>query len=121
MAPGNHESAGKRYSGRTRHGNKALGSALNQAAHAAAKSKDTYLAAQYHHLARRRGRKKAIVAVAHSILTICYYLIQRHEPYRELGGDYFDQRDPERTKQRLISKLERLGFQVTVQPLAQAA
>ena len=121
VAPGNHESAGKRYSGRTRHGNKALGSALNQAAHAAAKSKDTYLAAQYHHLARRRGRKKAIVAVAHSILTICYYLIQRHEPYRELGGDYFDQRDPERTKQRLISKLERLGFQVTVQPLAQAA
>lgn len=121
VAPGNHESAGKRYSGRKRNGNKALGSALNQAAHAAAKSKDTYLNAQYHRLARRRGRKKAIVAVAHSILTICYYLIQRHEPYRELGADFFDQRSPELTKQRLVNKLEHLGFQVTLQPLAQAA
>lgn len=116
LAPGNNESAGKRLSGKKRRGNKALGVALNQAAHAVAHMKNTYLSAQYHRLAGRRGQKKAIVAVAHSILVICYHLIKRKEPYRELGGDYFDKRRPEETAKRLMKRLEQLGFNVTVVP-----
>ena len=115
VAPGNNESAGKRRSGKTRNGNKPLGVALNQAAHAAAQTKNTYLSAQYHRLAGRRGKKKAIVAVAHSILVIAYHLIQRQEPYRELGGDYFDKRRPEATANRLVKRLEKLGYQVVIQ------
>jgi transposase len=115
VAPGNHESAGKRKSGRTRQGNKALTAALNQAAHGAAHTKNTYLSAQYHRLAARRGKKKAIVAVMHSILVIAYHVIRRNEPYRELGGNYFDQRRPEATAQHLVKRLEKLGFQVSLQ------
>jgi transposase len=111
VAPENNESAGKRRSGRTRKGNRSLGAALNQAAH----TKNTYLAAQYHRLAGRRGKKKAIVAVEHSILVIAYHLIQRHEPYHDLGGDYFDRRRPQLTAKRLVKCLEHLGFQVTLQ------
>jgi transposase len=115
VAPGNHESAGKRRSGKTRQGNKPLGVALNQAAHAASRTRHTYLSAQYHRLAGRRGKKKAIVAVAHSIVVIAYHLIQRKEPYRELGGDYFDKHRPEATATRLVKRLERLGYTVTLQ------
>jgi transposase len=115
VAPGNNESAGKRRSGKTRPGNKSLRAALNQAAHGAAHTKNTYLTAQYQRLAARRGKKKAIVAVMHSILVISYHLIQRNEPYRELGGDYFDKRKPEVTAKRLVKRLERLGFQVSLQ------
>jgi transposase len=92
-----------------------LGAALNQAAHAAAQTRNTYLAAQYHRLAARRGKKKAIVALMHSILVMSYHMIQRKEPYRELGGNYFDQRRPEVTAQRLVKRLEKLGFQVSLQ------
>jgi len=113
VAPGNNESAGKRYSGTTRHGNRALTVALVQAAHAAARSRKTYLSAQYHRLAGRRGKKRAIVAVAHSILIICYHIIQRKEPYRELGGEYFDQRRPEATAKRLLKRLQHLGYDVS--------
>lgn len=115
LAPGNNESAGKRLSGKTRRGNKALRAALNQAAHAAAHMKNTYLSAQYHRLAGRRGRKKAIVAVAHSILVIAYCIIQRKEPYRDLGGDYFDKRRPEVTAKHLMKRLEQLGYRVSVE------
>jgi len=115
VAPGNNESAGKRRSGKTRPGNKSLRAALNQAAHGATHTKNTYLTAQYQRLAARRGKKKAIVAVMHSILVISYHLIQRNEPYRELGGDYFDKRKPEVTAKRLVKRLERLGFQVSLQ------
>jgi transposase len=118
VAPGNNESAGKRRSGRRRKGNKALGAALNQAAHGAVHAKHTYLAAQYHRLAGRRGKKKAIVAVMHSILVIAYHVIQRQEPYRELGGNYFDQRRPEVTAKRLVKRLERLGYQVSLEQAA---
>jgi transposase len=115
VAPGNYESAGKRKSGRMRQGNKALKTALTQAAHAAARTKDTYLAAQAQHLTGRRGKKRAIMAVAHSILVIAYHLIQRQEPYRELGGNYFDELRPEATAKRLVKRLERLGYQVSLQ------
>jgi transposase len=122
VAPGNHESAGKRRSGKTRQGNKPLGAALTQAAQAASRTRGTYLSAQYHRLAGRRGKKKAIVAVAHSILVIAYHLIQRKEPYRDLGADYFDKRRPEATVKRLVKRLEQLGYQVALeQTLAPAA
>jgi transposase len=118
VAPGNNESAGKKRSGRTRQGNKPLGVALNQAAHAAAHTKDTYLSAQYHRLAGRRGKKRALVAVAHTILVISYLMIQRHVPYCDLGSDYFDRRRPETTAKRLVTRLEHLGYQVSLQQLS---
>jgi transposase len=115
VSPGNHESAGKRYSGKTTKGNHALSAALNQAAHAAARTKNTYLSAQYRRLAARRGKKVAIVALEHTLLVIGYHLILRKEPYQELGGDYFDKRRPEATAKRLIKRLERLGYAVSLQ------
>ena len=121
VAPGNNESAGKRHSGKTTKGNKALSSALNQAAHAASHVKNTYLSAQYRGLAARRGKKKAIVALEHSILVISYHLIKRKEPYQELGGDYFDKRRPEATAKRLVQRLEQLGYSVSLQQPALAA
>jgi transposase len=121
VAPGNHESAGKRRTGRTRKGNQALRQGLVQAAHAAAHTKNTYLAAQYHRLAARRGSKRAIVAVAHSMLVIAYCLLSRQEPYRELGGDYFDRLRPETTAKRLLRRLENLGYKITLQAPAQEA
>lgn len=116
VAPGNHESAGKRYSGKTTKGNKALSAGLNQAAHAAACTRNTYLSAQYRRLAARRGKKKAIVALEHTILVIAYHLIQRKVPYQELGGDYFDKRRPEATAKRLIWRIQQLGYSVSLQP-----
>ena len=118
VAPGNNESAGKKRTGRTRKGNKPLGVALNQAANAASHTKNTYLSAQYHRLAGRRGKKRAVVAVAHSILIIAYCILQRHVPYFELGSDYFDKRRPETTAKRLVSRLEHLGYQVSLQQLS---
>lgn len=115
VAPGNNESAGKRRSAKTKKGNKLLCAALNQAAHAAARSKNTYLSAQYRRLAARRGKKRAIVALEHSILVIAFHLILRKEPYRELGGNYFDNRRPHATAHRLVKRLEQLGFSVSLQ------
>ncbi len=115
VAPGNNESAGKRRSGKTRKGNRVLRSVLVQAAWAAVRTKGTYLAALYHRLAGRRGKKRAIVAVAHAILVIAYHIIQRKEPYQELGGDYFDKQNPEATAKRLVKRIEKLGYRVTLQ------
>ena len=122
VAPGNHESAGKRLSGRTTKGNQALATALTQAAWAASHTKSTYLSAQYHRLAGRRGRKRAIVAVAHSILIIAYHLIKNEETYQDLGNNYYDRRNTEATAKRLITRLEKLGFKVELDlPLPVAA
>ena len=121
VAPGNNESAGRRRSGKTRKGDRPLGVALNQAAHGAAHTKNTYLAAQYRRLAKRRGKKKAIMAVAHSILVIAYHLIQRKEPYRELGGDYFDKPRPEVATKQLVKRLEQLGYSVVLHPQTASA
>jgi transposase len=115
VAPGNHESAGKRTSGKTRQGNRFLRTVLVQAAHAAARTKGTYLGAQYRRLATRRGKKRAIMAVAHSMLVMAYHMIQRQEPYREAGADFFDRLQPEATARRLIKRLEQLGYHVTLQ------
>jgi transposase len=115
VAPGNHESAGKRTSGKTRQGNRFLRTVLVQAAHAAARTKGGYLSAQYRRLATRRGKKRAIMAVAHSMLVMAYHMIQRQEPYREAGADFFDRLQPEDTARRLVKRLEHLGYHVTLQ------
>ena len=123
MCPGNDESAGnKRRSGKTREGSKWLRSALTEAAYAAARSKGTYLAAHYARLKGRRGPKKAAVAVGHSILVICYYILQRGEPYQELGEHYLNRRRSEEAyRKRLVRQLERLGHKVVLEPLPQPA
>jgi transposase len=112
MCPGNNESAGKRYSGKTRKGSPWLQALLIQAAHVAAKKKDTYLAAQYRRLAARRGKKKAAVAVGHSILVMAYHILQRGTEYCELGPNYFDELERLAVKQRLVRRLEDLGYKV---------
>jgi transposase len=121
MCPGNQESAGKRKSGKTRKGNRYLRAALIQAAWAASHQKETYLAAQYKRLVKRMGKKKALVAVGHSILVIVYHVLQNRASYHELGGDYFDRRYAAKQRERLIRQLETLGLKVTVEELEQAA
>ncbi|MBF6614904.1 MAG: IS110 family transposase, partial [Chloroflexi bacterium] len=121
IAPGNNESAGKRRPGKTRQGDVWLKVGLVQAARGAIHTKGTYLAAQYRRLVTRRGDKRALVAVSHSILVIAYHVILRKEAYRELGADYFERRKPEATAKRLARQIERLGFQVTLAPVATAA
>jgi transposase len=118
LCPGNNESAGKRYSGRTRKGSPYLRQTLVEAAHGAARTKETYLSAQYRHIAVRRGRRRALVALAHTLLTIVYYVLKRQEPYRELGGNYFDERDRTAVERRLVRRLQKLGYNVTIQPTA---
>ena len=116
VCPGNDESAGKRRSGKTRKGNPYLRVALIEAANAAARTKNTYLRAQYEQIKRRRGHKKAIGAVAHSILIASYHILKDEVPYQDLGGDYFTRRaDPDKIAKRLIKQLERLGHTVTLQ------
>ena len=116
ICPGNNESAGKRRSGRPRKGNPYLRVALTECANAAVRTKNTYLRAQYEQIKRRRGHKKAIIAVAHSILIASYHILKDQIPYHDLGGDYFARRaDPDRIAKRLIAQLERLGHTVAVQ------
>lgn len=121
MCPGNNESAGKRISGRTRKGSPWLRQVLVEAAHGASHTKNSYLSAQYRRLAARRGRKKALIAVGHSILVMAYYVLVREEEYRELGGNYFDERERMAVERRLVRRLEKLGYQVSLQPATPAA
>jgi transposase len=116
MCPGNNESAGKQRSGKTRHGSPWLRALLVQAAHAAARKKGTYLAAQYRRIAARRGKSRAAVAVGHSILIIAYHLLQRGTDYEDLGPNYFDERDRQATQRRLVHRLEGLGYKVSLEP-----
>jgi len=121
QCPGNDQSAGRRRSGKTRKGSKWLDWALEEAAMAAIRTNDSYLAAQYARLRPRRGHKKALGAVKHSILCICWHMLSTGELYTDLGGDYFRKRDPERITKRLIAQLESLGHKVILEELAQAA
>jgi transposase len=121
MCPGNHQSAGRRKSGRTRKGSPWLRAALIEAAQAARRSKGTYLGAQYARLAARRGAKKAAVAVGHSILISVYHLLNRRSTYDDLGDTFFDRRDRERVERRLVDRLEALGFRVTLDTTGPAA
>ena len=121
MCPGNNESAGKRRSGRTTKGTVYLRTALVQAAWAATHTKGTYLAAQYQRLVKRKGKNRALVAVGHSILVIIYHVLSRRESYSELGGDYFDKRNVEAQRKRLVRQLESLGLKVTLEEVPVAA
>jgi transposase len=121
LCPGNNESAGKRRSGRTTKGSRWLRQALTQAAWAASHTKDTYLAAQFRRLAARRGKKRALVALGHTLLVIIYHLLRDGTTYRELGGDFLDRLEPDRLTRQLVRRLEKLGHQVVLQPKDDAA
>jgi transposase len=121
VCPGNDQSAGKRRSGKTTKGSKWLRGALIEAAKSAARTKDSYLSAQYARLRTRRGANRASVSVAHSILTATWHMLSTGEIYHDLGGDYFARRDPERTTRRLVAQLERLGHSVTLQTATSTA
>lgn len=112
--PGNHESAGKRKSGKTTKGSRWLRRALSEAAWGASKTKNTYLSAQYKRLAARRGNKRAIVAVGHSILTAAYYLLKHRVPYRDLGPDHFDKLNKNRLTRYFVRRLQDLGHTVVL-------
>jgi transposase len=114
VCPGNNESAGKRRSGRTRQGSKWLRGTLIEAARAAARTRNTYLNAQYQRIRARRGANRASLAVAHSLLVAVWHMLQTGETYIDPGGDYYARRDPARTTRRLVAQLERLGHTVTL-------
>jgi transposase len=116
LCPGNRQSGGKRYSGKPTKGNKWLRAVLAEVACAIIHTKDNYLAAQYHRLARRIGKNKALVAVAHSVLTISYHLLRDGTTYVDLGAGYFDQVDKVRIERHHIRRLEQLGYTVTLTP-----
>lgn len=115
LCPGNYESAGKRLSGTTGSGNQWLRSGLVQAAQAAVRCKGTYLAHVFRRLASRRGRNKAIVAVAHRLLKAAYYILSKREPYKDLGANYLDYKGKEHLLTRLCRGIKQLGYQVSLQ------
>jgi transposase len=123
IAPGNYESAGKRYSGKTPPGNRALRAALVAAARSAIRTKESSFGALYRRIAARRGDKRATVAVAHALLVVIYHILKWQQPYEELGANYFDLQHRENTAQRLLTRLTRMGYEVTIQarPAAAAA
>lgn len=121
QCPGNDQSAGRRKSGKTRKGSKWLNDALKDAAMAAIRTNDSYLQAQYQRLRPRVGHGRALGAVKHSIICVCWHMLSTGELYRDLGGDYFRKRDPERQTRRLVAQLERLGHRVTLETLQEAA
>ena len=116
MCPGNNESAGKRRSGRSSEGNKWLKRTLAQTAWAASRTKASYFHAQHRRISRRRGPKRATMAVGHSQLCVFYELLKHNKSFADLGVDYFDRRDAERLKRQLVGKLQKLGYTVTLQP-----
>jgi len=121
LCPGHHESAGKRKSGQTRAGNKWLRRTLCQAAWAVTRKKNCYLAAQFKRLTARRGLKRAALAVAHSILIIGYHLLETGQSYQELGGNYLEQIHKDQLQRYYIKRLQKLGLQVSVEPLLEEA
>jgi transposase len=116
VCPGNEESAGRRLRSRTRKGNRWLRRALTEAAWAASHAKESYQAAQYRRLAARRGKKRALVAVGHSLLVIIYHVLRDHKEYQDLGPDYFNRLEPERLRRYLVKRLQGLGYDVRLSP-----
>ena len=119
--PGNHESAGKRKTGRTPAANRHLDAVLTEIAHAAVRSKNSYFKAQYHRLAGRRGKKRAIGAVKHSLLVTIYFMLRDHKPYKDLGADYFDKLNPQQRIRYHVRRLQELGQAVELSPMDDAA
>jgi transposase len=120
LCPGNHESAGKKKSGRARKGNSTLKKTVIQCGKAAGRSKNTYLNSMYRRIASRRGANRAAVAVGHAILKICYYMIKDRSHYRDLGADYFNNRNKQDIIKRTVKRIESLGFKVTLEALSAA-
>jgi transposase len=118
LCPGNHESAGKHKSGKMRKGNRWLRTALIEAAAGASRVKNSALQARFRRVLRRRGPKKAVVAVAHALLRAAYHVLADHTVYRELGADYCDRQHRQRVTRRAIQLLERQGYHVTLEPAA---
>ncbi len=118
MSPGNNESAGKKKSGNTTYGNKCLKTMLTEFGWVASKTKDTYLRSKDHSLVGRRGKKKALVALGHKILIMCYHILKYKRPYKELGGDYLDKRRKDRIAKSYIKRLNHLGYEVILQEAA---
>lgn len=116
MCPGNEDSAGKRKRRRITPGNRWLKRSLTQAAWAASHTKSTYLASQHRRLAGRRGKKRALIAVGHSMLVIFYHMLKNGTTYSDLGGDFFDRLEPDRLKRYYLKRLEKLGYKVTLEP-----
>lgn len=116
LCPGNKQSGGKRLSGKTTKGNRWLRAVLGEVAWSISRSPGTYLHAQYHRLARRRGKNRAIVAVAHSVLVIAYHILRDQQPYTDLGATYVDTLDTARIQRHHVQRLEQLGFSVTLTP-----
>jgi transposase len=110
------QSGGKRLSGKTTRGSRWLRAVLGEVAWNISRSPGTYLHAQYHRMARRRGKNKAIMAVAHSVLVIAYYILRAKQPYADLGANYFDTLDTARVQRHHVQRLEQLGFTVTLTP-----
>ena len=121
ICPGNHESAGKRKSGKTRDGNKWLRRTLCQAAWAVSRKKNCYLSSQFKRIAARRGPKRALMAVAHTMLVIGYHMLKTRQGYRELGGNYLEQINKDQLQRYFTKRLQKLGFKVTVEPALEAA
>lgn len=121
ICPGNHQSAGKQIRGTTRKGDRWLRQALIEAAQGAMRTKDTYLSAQGRRLTHRRGKKRAVVAVAHTILVIAYHLLHRRQSYQDLGSNYFDERERTTIARQSVRRLEQLGFKVTLETSGEAA
>lgn len=115
LCPGNNQSAGKRRSGRMMEGNRWLKAALNQCAWAASRAKDSYFRAQHRRIAARRGVKRATMAVAHSLLQTCYELLKHGQCYQDLGPDYFEHLNEEKTRRNLVHRLEKLGYKVSLE------
>lgn len=118
ICPGNEESAGKRKRTKTTKGNRWLRRALSEAAWAATHTRNSYFSAQYHRLAGRRGKKRALIAVAHTMLIVIYEIIKHRTDYKDLGADYFAKLDPQRHKRYLVKRLEQLGYEVTLTPIS---
>jgi transposase len=121
ICPGSNESAGKRKSGKTTKGSKWLRATLAQCAWAASKKKNSYFRAQYGRLVGRRGKKRAVIAVAHSLLTVIYYVLRDHVEYKDLGQDYFDKLNSKRLVPYLVNRLKNMGYEVSLTPMKVAA
>ena len=120
LAPGNRQSGGKRFYARLSDGNRHLRTVMVQCAWSAVRIKDSYFSALYHRLAARRGKKRAIIAVAHSMLVSFYHMLSRRQPYQDLGADYFDRRSKGTKVDWLLNQLNKLGFTATLEPVAAA-
>jgi transposase len=119
LCPGNNESAGKHKSTKTRSGTPWLTSALVEAAWSAVRTKDCYLAVRFQRIRRRRGEQRALIAIAHTLLVICWHLLNDGTVYQELGADYLAGKDhPDRRRRHLVSQLEKLGYDVELAPVA---